>query len=331
MRVAAPVYGNRIAPNFTHSGQLAHGRLDQGRVVDLARRDMGGMGDEPRIQLLERLGVSVLICGGIEHEVLAEIRCRGIEVVHNVAGELDDVLDCWGRGELRTGYGITYRPDRRPVEAPAPPMLEPTRSSPTGPDPPIPLEEARPNFDCIACGSRTCLEHGVCRVPTQPTSSQPVAPQLQQLMVAALDIGAEPERVLCRVAELSYFCVEMQYRHVGLAFCADLFPESETVVRLLRRFVRVTPVCCRVGGRRETSGEPEPGMRCNPFAMAEVLNQAETELNVAVGLSIGCDVIFARLSRAPVTTLFVKDKLLANNPVSACHSRYVLERILASP
>jgi uncharacterized metal-binding protein len=62
-----------------------------------------------------------------------------------------------------------------------------------------------------------------------------------------------------------------------------------------------------------------------------VLNQAETELNVAVGLSIGCDVIFARLSRAPVTTLFVKDKLLANNPVSACHSRYVLERILASP
>lgn len=331
MRVAAPVYRNRIAPNFMHSNQLVHGRLDEGHVVDIAHRDMIGLGDEPRIQLLERLGVSVLICGGIEHELLAEIRCRGIEVVHNVAGELEEVLGCWGRGELRPGYGITYRPDRRPVEAPSPPMPEPAPVAPSGQTSPDLAEEVQTHFDCIACGSRTCLDHGVCRVPTQPASSEPVAPQLQQLMVAALDIGGEPERVLCRVAELSYFCVEMQYRHVGLAFCADLFPESETVVRLLRRFVRVTPVCCRVGGRRETPVEPEPGMRCNPFAMAQVLNQAETELNVAVGLSIGCDVIFARLSHAPVTTLFVKDKLLANNPVSACHSRYVLERILASP
>jgi uncharacterized metal-binding protein/predicted Fe-Mo cluster-binding NifX family protein len=331
MRIAAPVYGSRVAPNFLHSDHLVFGRLDEGRVVDLAHRDLGGMGDEQRIQLLEKLGVSVLVCGGIEHDLLAELRCRSIEVIHNVAGELDDVFGRWGRGELRPGYGITYRPDRRPTDALSLPAQILAQGAPAGQALPDLAEEVQPHFDCIACGSRTCLEHGVCRAPAQASSPESVTPQLQQLMVAALDIGAEPERVLCRVAELSYFCVEMHYRHVGLAFCADLFPESETVARLLRRFVKVTPVCCRVGGRRETPTEPEPGFKCNPFAMAQVLNQAETELNIAVGLSIGCDVIFARLSHAPVTTLFVKDKLLANNPVSACHSRYVLERILASP
>jgi uncharacterized metal-binding protein len=150
-------------------------------------------------------------------------------------------------------------------------------------------------------------------------------------MEAALDISAEPERILCRIAELAYFCVEMQYQHVGLAFCIDLLAESETVTRLLRRLVRVTPICCKVGGAVPQADEQGVSVTCNPFAMAQVLNDAQTDLNVMIGLSIGCDVIFGRLSHAPVTTLFVKDKLLANNPVSACHSRYVLERILAPP
>jgi uncharacterized metal-binding protein/predicted Fe-Mo cluster-binding NifX family protein len=314
-----------------HSNQLILGRLDHGHIVDLAHRELRGLGEEQRIHLLEKLGVAVLVCGGIEHELVAELRCRGIEVVHNVAGELDEVLNCWSRGELRPGYGITYRPSRPDAQAHSRPVQEQAPGSPPEPSSPDAAEEVHSNFDCIACGSRSCLVDGVCGVQPQPPEGDSVAPQLQQLMVAALDIGTEPERVLCRIAELTYLCVEMQYRHVGLAFCADLFAEGETVARLLRRFVRVTPVCCRVGGSHVNPTEPSSDFRCNPFVMARVLNQAETELNVAIGLSIGCDVIFARLSRAPVTTLFVKDKLLANNPVSACHSRYVLERILASP
>jgi uncharacterized metal-binding protein/predicted Fe-Mo cluster-binding NifX family protein len=332
MRVAAPVFGSRVAPSFMHSNQLILGRLDHGHIVDLAHRDLRGMGEEQRIHFLEKLGVTVLVCGGIENDLLAELRCRGIEVVNNVAGELDEVLNRWSRGELRPGYGISYRPSRPASESPSPPPpAQEQAGSPPEQSSSDSAGEVHSNFDCIACGSRTCLVDGVCGVGAQAPDVEPVAPQLQQLMVAALDIGTEPERVLCRIAELTYLCVEMQYRHVGLAFCADLFAESETVARLLRRFVRVTPVCCRVGGSPENLTEPKSEFRCNPFAMTRVLNQAETELNVAIGLSIGCDVIFARLSHAPVTTLFVKDKLLANNPVSACHSRYVLERILASP
>ncbi|MBN1608752.1 MAG: DUF1847 domain-containing protein [Polyangiaceae bacterium] len=330
MRVAVPVFGSRVAPNFMHSRQWVLGRLDQERVVEVAKLDVADLDDPCRIQLLQEREISVLVCGGIDHELLTELRCRGIDVVHNVAGEMDDVLAQFARGRLRAGYGITYRPDSRtqtPDELDKNGFESP-EGSPAALSTP---DEAQLIIDCIACGRRTCLQGAGCRAGGHPPKAEPITAQLHQLMSAALDISAEPERVLCRIAELTYFCVEMQYQHVGLAFCADLFAESETVTRLLRRFVRVTPVCCRVGGPWAGPEEQTPATTCNPFAMAHALNEAHTDLNVAVGLSIGCDVVFDRLSHAPVTTLFVKDKLLANNPVSACHSRYVLERILAAP
>ena len=321
MRVAAPVF-----PNFMHSDQLVLGRLHDSRVVELQTVPLDGVGDEPRIRFLQDHGVAVLVCGGIEHELLAELRCRGIDVIHNVAGDIDEVLHCWAEGTLRPGYGILYRPESSadPTSACLPTNRRELAELPTEQ-----IAGKSPIFDCVSCASRACLTGRPCRQGPQPSGSEPMTAGVHQLMTAALDISAEPERVLCRIAELVYFCVEMQYAHVGLAFCADLFDESETVTRLLQRFVRVTPVCCRLGGPWEPHSDQDLCPTCNPVAMARALNDAATDLNIAIGLSIGCDVVFSQLSQAPVTTLFVKDKLLANNPVSACHSRYVLERILS--
>jgi uncharacterized metal-binding protein len=66
---------------------------------------------------------------------------------------------------------------------------------------------------------------------------------------------------------------------------------------------------------------------CNPEAVAKALNMRNTDLNVLVGLCVGADCIFNRSSGAPVTTIFVKDKSLANNPIGAVYSHYHLEDI----
>ena len=123
----------------------------------------------------------------------------------------------------------------------------------------------------------------------------------------------------------------MGYQHVGLAFCTDLLAESETVAKLLKRFFRVTPVCCKVGGVMDREGDPmEAGreVHCNPVGMARVLNERQTDINIMIGLCIGCDVTFTQLSHAPVTTLFIKDRLLANNPIGAVYSTYQQENLL---
>ena len=60
---------------------------------------------------------------------------------------------------------------------------------------------------------------------------------------------------------------------------------------------------------------------------AALLNALGTDLNVIVGLCVGVDCVFARHSDAPVTTIFVKDKSLANNPIGAVYSHYYLKDI----
>jgi uncharacterized metal-binding protein len=56
----------------------------------------------------------------------------------------------------------------------------------------------------------------------------------------------------------------------------------------------------------------------------------KTDFNIIVGLCLGADSIFTKESKAPVTTLFVKDKSLANNPIGALYSDYYLREVSKS-
>ena len=55
------------------------------------------------------------------------------------------------------------------------------------------------------------------------------------------------------------------------------------------------------------------------------MNDCRFDLNVMVGLCMGVDCVFTRESIAPVATLFVIDKTLANNPIGAVYSYYYLK------
>jgi len=66
---------------------------------------------------------------------------------------------------------------------------------------------------------------------------------------------------------------------------------------------------------------------CNPIGQATFLNQKKTDLNIIIGLCIGHDILFSNHSKAPVTTLAVKDRVLAHNPLGAIYSHYYLNKI----
>ncbi len=160
------------------------------------------------------------------------------------------------------------------------------------------------------------------------------------MLEAAFDIAFESERTLCRLSELIYFCLEMRYQKIGLAYCIELEEPTEILVRVLRRFFKVYPVCCKIGGNvMVDSVTPLPAAQsqwsarqvaCNPSGQADALNRIETDINVLVGLCMGADCLITRLSDAPVTTLFVKDKSLANNPIGAVYSDYYLKEAIQS-
>ena len=89
-------------------------------------------------------------------------------------------------------------------------------------------------------------------------------------------------------------------------------------------------VCCKVGGvDKGEIGIPdahklnrgcEHESMCNPILQAQLLAKEKTDMNIIMGLCVGHDMMFSLHSKAPVTTLVVKDRVLAHTPVGALYT-----------
>jgi uncharacterized metal-binding protein len=134
---------------------------------------------------------------------------------------------------------------------------------------------------------------------------------------------------LTRVEETLAFARRIGASRIGIASCVGLIEETRLFAKILRLGgMEPYTVLCKVGSIDKTEiGIPETlkirqgGKEacCNPILQAKLLNSQKTDLNVIVGLCVGHDSLFIRYSEAPVTTLVVKDRVLAHNPVAALH------------
>ena len=143
-----------------------------------------------------------------------------------------------------------------------------------------------------------------------------------------------------RIKETILLCQKMGYTRVGLAFCKGLRKEARIVDDLLRRAgLEVVSVICKTGGiDKECVGiapdrKVAPGSfesMCNPIAQAMLLNEQNTQFNIALGLCVGHDSMFYKYSEALVTTLIAKDRVTGHNPAAAiyCADSYFKKRIL---
>jgi uncharacterized metal-binding protein len=134
-----------------------------------------------------------------------------------------------------------------------------------------------------------------------------------------------------RVEDTVAFARLMGWRRVGIATCIGLLEEARRLELILRaQGLEPVSVCCKVGSvDKEKLGVPDrekvrPGTfepACNPVAQARILNDVGTDLNVVVGLCVGHDILFGRHSKAPVTTLVVKDRVTGHNPAAALYGQ----------
>lgn len=326
MRIGIPLLNGRVAPRCNIADglmlvTLRRGQIDRSRIVP----PEGQSWQEFRSQI-SALGVDTLVCGGISRDDKEGLLARGITVIENVACTSEEVMAAMAAGCLRPGFGF----DSNGASADGGGNFLPAKS-PSQP----PLHE-RPDIDCLACRNPICLLGHKCRPLTGRVQGSE-KPDTKTMLESAQDITLEGERTLCRLSEVIYFGLEMNYRKIGVAYCVDLNEPARILVGVLRRFFEVFPVCCKIGGL----SVPDPGLSaggvggstiaCNPLGQAEMLNSLAPDLNVVVGLCVGVDSVFVRASRAPVTTLFVKDKSLANNPIGALYSDYYLKEAATPP
>jgi uncharacterized metal-binding protein len=144
-----------------------------------------------------------------------------------------------------------------------------------------------------------------------------------------------------RVEEVMDLARRMGWHHLGIAHCAGLMDEARVAREIfLAGGFEVSAVCCKVGSIAKEDvglsdrdkvhpGEFEP--LCSPVGQAALLAEAGTDFNVVIGLCVGHDSMFFMNSKAPVTVLVAKDRVLGHNPVAALYTSHSYYRRLTQP
>jgi uncharacterized metal-binding protein len=142
-----------------------------------------------------------------------------------------------------------------------------------------------------------------------------------------------------RIEELIEFSKRMNYKRLGMAFCSGLAREASIITDILEGhgFEMVT-VACKVGGVPKEAIQVKENEKvrigcfesmCNPITQAKLLNKANTDFNILLGLCVGHDSLFLKYIKGLTTVLAVKDRVLGHNPLAAIYtSGTYYERLL---
>ena len=209
-------------------------------------------------------------------------------------------------------------------------------------------------FSCTKCGVQSCAsaekafpkecislkaeEDGALEGALTEYSAHP---EIMEIAKAAAAVEAEFYCKAPRAEEIVHFSKKMEYKKIGIATCGGLIEEARVFAKILEASGLIPyGVACKTGRIDKTHiGIPEEGKvkpggfeaMCNPVLQAMLLNEEETDLNVIVGLCVGHDCLFSMYSKAPVTTLIAKDRVLAHNPAGALYtSNNYYKRLLKS-
>lgn len=133
-----------------------------------------------------------------------------------------------------------------------------------------------------------------------------------------------------RVEDVIKLAEAMGAKRLGIATCVGLLGESRTLTKILRkRGFDVFGVCCKVAGTKKNcvgitdgqlAGFKTGPIMCNPIMQAKLLNEADTDLNIVMGLCVGHDSLFLKYAKAPCVSLVIKDRVLGNNPAAALYT-----------
>jgi len=103
MKIAIPMFGNRISPRFDFSPELWIIDVEGGEVVRQEKLPTAHLNLPQRLEQITSNGVDKVICGGIDGYCQSQLGSRGIEVVQDVIGDAEIVFDLFMRGRLRPG------------------------------------------------------------------------------------------------------------------------------------------------------------------------------------------------------------------------------------
>ncbi len=122
MRVAIPLFGERVAPRFECASSALVADVDSTGVHGRQTYPLVGLPVPAKLQLLRSLGVEVLVCGGMSGFYARRLQRGGVRLYTNVMGTAEAALNELAAGNLRQGWREPGGPRRfrggRPRQGP---------------------------------------------------------------------------------------------------------------------------------------------------------------------------------------------------------------------
>jgi predicted Fe-Mo cluster-binding NifX family protein len=100
MKVAIPIWDNRVSPVFDTSGQILIVEIVNNAETDRQTITFPSPNPAHRAQVLAQSGVDVLICGAISRPLETMLLSLGIDVIPWIKGETDPVIRAFASGNL---------------------------------------------------------------------------------------------------------------------------------------------------------------------------------------------------------------------------------------
>lgn len=203
------------------------------------------------------------------------------------------------------------------------------------------MSKEKNTLSCAACGNQNCYRRKKEYPEFCPTTNLRedellelkelyTQPEEKQIMQKAAELEGKYYGRLTRVEETIQFAKMLGAKKIGIATCIGLIEEARIFSKILKaNNIDYYCVVCKVGSIDKTEFGVSPEVKlmpeehesmCNPILQAKVLNKQNTDFNVVIGLCVGHDMLFNKYSKAPVTTLIAKDRVLGHNPVAALYT-----------
>jgi len=105
MKVAIPLYKNRVSPRFSFSRRFLVAEIEAKQEVAREILAMDIQNPKQIAECFARNGIDLVLTGGMNTNFQKEFRLRNISVIWGVIGEAEDVLATYMDGKVFAGMG----------------------------------------------------------------------------------------------------------------------------------------------------------------------------------------------------------------------------------
>ncbi len=106
MKLAVPIFGPRVSPRFDCASTFLLFTVENGKVIDRGELLTQDLEFWQRVVRLREMNIQALICGGIDGHSAQALEACQIQVTAWVAGEAEEAMKYYLRGELKSGLNL---------------------------------------------------------------------------------------------------------------------------------------------------------------------------------------------------------------------------------